>query len=199
MYPPLLQVLALAARHRRVGSHELNLESSRSHSIFTGAHDAVQAPHNVALRASHSTAHHFCLRTAACSFLLPSCVCSVCGLHPHPARRSRVRSDALRQGGHAAGLKGDGAAAAQAPLPICCCDWRNLPSPCRLQHRPPAALLQVSFVDLAGSERLRDSKSAGETLKETTHINRSLFMLGKVIAALADGAQVRLLHLGQRC
>lgn len=59
--------------------------------------------------------------------------------------------------------------------------------------KPCAALLvpQVSFVDLAGSERLRDSKSAGETLKETTNINRSLFMLGKVIAALADGAQVR--------
>lgn len=58
--------------------------------------------------------------------------------------------------------------------------------------KPCAALLvlQVSFVDLAGSERLRDSKSAGETLKETTNINRSLFMLGKVIAALADGAQV---------
>lgn len=61
----------------------------------------------------------------------------------------------------------------------------------------PASLLtpQVSFVDLAGSERLRDSKSAGETLKETTNINRSLFMLGKVIAALADGAQVCLLQL----
>lgn len=54
----------------------------------------------------------------------------------------------------------------------------------------------MSFVDLAGSERLRDSKSAGETLKETTSINRSLFMLGKVIAALADGAQVCLLGRG---
>lgn len=50
-------------------------------------------------------------------------------------------------------------------------------------------MLQVSFVDLAGSERLRDSKSVGETLRETTNINRSLFMLGKVIAALADRAQ----------
>lgn len=46
-------------------------------------------------------------------------------------------------------------------------------------------------MDLAGSERLRDSRSAGETLRETASINRSLFMLGKVIAALADGAQVR--------
>jgi hypothetical protein len=31
-----LQLLSLAVRHRRVGSHELNMESSRSHSIFTG-------------------------------------------------------------------------------------------------------------------------------------------------------------------
>lgn len=31
-----LQVLSLAVRHRRVGSHEMNMESSRSHSIFTG-------------------------------------------------------------------------------------------------------------------------------------------------------------------
>lgn len=44
-------------------------------------------------------------------------------------------------------------------------------------------------MDLAGSERLRDSKSSGETMRETSNINRSLFMLGKVIAALADGAQ----------
>jgi hypothetical protein len=44
-------------------------------------------------------------------------------------------------------------------------------------------------VDLAGSERLRDSRSAGEAMKESATINRSLFMLGKVIAALADGAQ----------
>jgi hypothetical protein len=31
-------VLALAVRHRRVGSHEMNEKSSRSHSIFTGGH-----------------------------------------------------------------------------------------------------------------------------------------------------------------
>lgn len=52
-------------------------------------------------------------------------------------------------------------------------------------------------MDLAGSERLRDSRSAGETLRETASINRSLFMLGKVIAALADGAQVRPLTPGE--
>lgn len=46
---------------------------------------------------------------------------------------------------------------------------------------------KVSFVDLAGSERLKDSKSSGNTMKETSSINRSLFMLGNVISALADG------------
>lgn len=38
---------------------------------------------------------------------------------------------------------------------------------------------KISFVDLAGSERLRDTKSSGEMLKETSNINRSLFTLGK--------------------
>lgn len=39
---------------------------------------------------------------------------------------------------------------------------------------------KISFVDLAGSERLKDSKSEGSMLKETTNINKSLFVLGKV-------------------
>lgn len=45
---------------------------------------------------------------------------------------------------------------------------------------------KVSFVDLAGSERLKDSRSTGGVLKETTNINKSLFNLGKVISALAE-------------
>jgi hypothetical protein len=47
---------------------------------------------------------------------------------------------------------------------------------------------KVSFIDLAGSERLKQSKSDGTMAKETANINRSLFMLGKVIAMLSDGA-----------
>ncbi|XXQ39338.1 Kinesin-like protein [Plasmodiophora brassicae] len=44
---------------------------------------------------------------------------------------------------------------------------------------------KVSFVDLAGSERLRETQSSGgQMLRETSSINRSLFLLGKVIAAL---------------
>lgn len=39
---------------------------------------------------------------------------------------------------------------------------------------------KVSFVDLAGSERVKDTKTQGGMLRETTSINRSLFTLGKV-------------------
>ena len=45
---------------------------------------------------------------------------------------------------------------------------------------------KVCFVDLAGSERLKDTRSEGQTLKETGAINQSLFTLGKVIASLSD-------------
>jgi hypothetical protein len=45
---------------------------------------------------------------------------------------------------------------------------------------------KISFVDLAGSERLKESKSQGVMIKETGNINKSLFILGKVISALGD-------------
>jgi len=45
---------------------------------------------------------------------------------------------------------------------------------------------KVSFVDLAGSERLKETHSHGEMLKETGNINKSLFILGKVISSLTD-------------
>lgn len=45
---------------------------------------------------------------------------------------------------------------------------------------------KVSLVDLAGSERLKETKSHGDMIKETGNINKSLFMLGKVISILTD-------------
>jgi hypothetical protein len=45
---------------------------------------------------------------------------------------------------------------------------------------------KVSFVDLAGSERLKETQSQGGMLKETGNINRSLFVLGKVISSLTE-------------
>lgn len=45
---------------------------------------------------------------------------------------------------------------------------------------------KVVFIDLAGSERLKESKSEGLAAVETRQINKSLHVLGKVIAALAD-------------
>ncbi len=95
----VLQVISRGMKHRKMGSHELNLESSRSHSIMTVYIDAVTTS---------------------------------------PEE-------------HDYGIPKFG---------------------------------KVSFVDLAGSERLKDTKSAGEMLKETANINKSLFTLGKVCLRL---------------
>jgi hypothetical protein len=43
---------------------------------------------------------------------------------------------------------------------------------------------KVSLVDLAGSERLKSTKSTGKVLAEAGFINKSLYVLGKVIAGL---------------
>ncbi len=44
-----------------------------------------------------------------------------------------------------------------------------------------------NLVDLAGSERAVHTKAEGITLKEGSHINKSLLNLGTVIAKLAEG------------
>ena len=91
----LADLVTRAVAHRKVGTHELNLESSRSHSIMTVHLNVV------------------------------------------PTDPGAWDYGSVRQG-------------------------------------------KISFVDLAGSERLKDSKSEGAMLKETTNINKSLFVLGKV-------------------
>ncbi|KXZ48343.1 hypothetical protein GPECTOR_28g750 [Gonium pectorale] len=97
----MMEVIRTGMKHRHVGSHELNIESSRSHSIMTIV------------------------------------------LHATPTDPSAADFGTPRIG-------------------------------------------KISFVDLAGSERLKDTKSEGAMLKETTNINKSLFVLGKVISALAE-------------
>ncbi|CAK9099353.1 unnamed protein product [Durusdinium trenchii] len=46
---------------------------------------------------------------------------------------------------------------------------------------------KLYLVDLAGSERVKDSCATGDRLTEAVHINKSLFALQGVVAALADG------------
>ena len=43
---------------------------------------------------------------------------------------------------------------------------------------------RISILDLAGSENVRTTQSHGAGLKEAGSINKSLFCLGKVVAAL---------------
>lgn len=43
---------------------------------------------------------------------------------------------------------------------------------------------KISLIDLAGSERLKNTNSTGKVLQEAGFINRSLYVLGKVIAGL---------------
>ena len=54
---------------------------------------------------------------------------------------------------------------------------------------------KICFVDLAGSERVMESRTSGESLKETGHINKSLFTLGSApcgrVAPRPDSAHER--------
>ena len=56
---------------------------------------------------------------------------------------------------------------------------------------------KVSFVDLAGSERVKDTKTKGINLIETSNINKSLLTLGQCISALSDPKKL-LTHIPYR-
>ena len=53
-----------------------------------------------------------------------------------------------------------------------------------LEQHAPRAYVQFNLVDLAGSERQKDTRSAGQRLKEACSINKSLSALGNLIHAL---------------
>ena len=48
---------------------------------------------------------------------------------------------------------------------------------------------KVTLIDLAGSEQLKKSGVKGDQKRESIHINKDLFVLGKVVSALADKEQ----------
>ncbi len=50
------------------------------------------------------------------------------------------------------------------------------------------------LIDLAGSERLSSSGCVGERLTETTSINTSLSVLGRVFMALANKVRFQCVH-----
>ena len=56
------------------------------------------------------------------------------------------------------------------------------------ENESKSCYAKLNLVDLAGSERADRTGASGKRLKEGANINRSLFMLGKVIAMLSDGA-----------
>ena len=45
---------------------------------------------------------------------------------------------------------------------------------------------KLTLVDLAGSERIKNSGVVGSQQKESININKDLFVLGKVVSALAN-------------
>ena len=53
------------------------------------------------------------------------------------------------------------------------------------ERQGPAHHGRLCFIDLAGSERQKDTGASGAVLAESGQINKSLFTLGKVIAALS--------------
>lgn len=57
-------------------------------------------------------------------------------------------------------------------------------SPSEATVTPLPTYGSMAFVDLAGSERPKETGSSGTTLREAGHINRSLYVLGKVISAI---------------
>lgn len=60
---------------------------------------------------------------------------------------------------------------------------------------------KLHLIDLAGSEDNRRTDNTGMRMTESTNINKSLFVLGKVVNALNDGS-VRMIppcHRGCAC
>jgi hypothetical protein len=138
---------------RRVGSHQLNMESSRSHSIMTVYCDATPTG-----------------GPTGCN-----CPCAGTPVRPDPPCRAGTEVVC----GIAAASLPSYPTSCLSPSPSPPLLPTSDPSS---YDYGTVRYGKLSFVDLAGSERVKDSKSEGAMLKETININKSLSVLGKVRA-----------------
>lgn len=144
----------------QVGSHQLNMESSRSHAIFTVYCDATPTGKAAAAVVAQSVVCTNC-RCAGCSFHRVQVQGTVASVNAHWAMEGTSVHEALPF------------VCAARLLLVSCADPTSY-------DYGTIRYGKLSFVDLAGSERVKDSKSEGSMLKETIQINKSLSVLGKV-------------------
>eukprot|EP00198_Chlamydomonas_reinhardtii_P014309 XP_001703646.1 predicted protein [Chlamydomonas reinhardtii] len=146
----MLDVIRTGMKHRHVGSHELNIESSRSHSIMT--------VYLTSTPADPAAADFGTPRMGKISFV-------------DLAGSERLKASVIIFNEELSGF----IRVAHRPRLM---KWVNEGQRCKCCDE-----LYNRRRECGGDV---DSKSEGVMLKETTNINKSLFVLGKVISALAE-------------
>jgi hypothetical protein len=151
-----IKVINSALRYRQLGSHDMNSRSSRSHCITDIYVDKVITPRTEA--SSNSNNSEGISRTRSYGD----------GMEPQTETpiidSGRVQAD----NAHAT------AATVTTHMSATGTHGANVVKHCG----------KISMIDLAGSERLKNTASTGKVLQEAGFINKSLYVLGKVIAGL---------------
>ncbi len=160
--PYLLYCCNTGEENRHYGKTGMNNESSRSHTIFR----MVSLPFLTAPDGLFSTASFL-----FCSKLLITKI-SMCWHLKVIESREKNTND----------VKGDGAVRVSLLV-----SETSVLLVIRDVNGCFSSLHTQNLVDLAGSERAVHTKAEGITLKEGSHINKSLLNLGTVIAKLAEG------------
>ena len=141
-------------RNRKVGSHELNLESSRSHSLMT-----VHCESSPTDPASPDFGH---TRHGKITFV------DLAGRCAFPCKSSPTACRAQ-------------SAPKPCTLTLTCILYGTARFFSVMHGKPSLLMSRTRCAAAAASERVKDTKSSGDMLKETNNINRSLFTLGKVL------------------
>jgi hypothetical protein len=158
-----LQVIRTGMKHRKVGSHRLNMESSRSHAIMTIYCDATPTGMNGLSHYGLKPAILLCLAMCTAKYVLPLLWIQALDISQ---RCTKAHSTLRFQCAHPQ-------LTCIALCALLCVDPNSY-------DFGTIRYGKLSFVDLAGSERVKDSMSEGTMLKETININKSLSALGKV-------------------